>query len=103
MDRLERWLDRRVNSLSSAGREAFFSLSDCRGATEKDGEEEKTALGIFFTNDMDFGGDAALFPNIARANHSCAPNADFVTRLVVKFRGKMTHTIKKHFLLVLKI
>ena len=39
-----------------------------------------SALGIFFTNDMNFNGDAALFPTIARANHSCVPNADFISR-----------------------
>jgi len=29
---------------------------------------------------MNFGGDAGLFPTIARANHACMSNADFVTR-----------------------
>ncbi len=76
MDRIERWLDRRLNALSCERRAAFFDLSDCRSPSD-----DKTVLGIFFTNDMDFGGDAALFPDMARANHSCAPNADFVSRL----------------------
>jgi hypothetical protein len=43
--------------------------------------ENKTTLGIFYTNDMTFTNDsAALFPNMARANHSCTPNSDFVAR-----------------------
>ena len=29
---------------------------------------------------QNFDGDAAIFPVISRANHSCVPNADFVTR-----------------------
>ena len=29
---------------------------------------------------QNFDGDAAIFPIICRANHSCVPNADFVTR-----------------------
>ncbi len=80
MDRLESWLDKRVNALSSSDRAAFSALSDCRSPPDEDGEVEKTSLGIFFTNDMTFDGDAALFVHMARANHSCAPNADFVTR-----------------------
>ncbi len=77
MDRIERWLDRRINQLSSDDRAAFFELADSRAGDEGDG---KTTLGIFFTNTMNFWGDAALFPTLARSNHSCAPNADFVAR-----------------------
>ena len=29
---------------------------------------------------MNYGGEAGLFPVMARANHSCCPNADFVSR-----------------------
>ena len=43
--------------------------------------DPKTILGIFFTNDMNFIDDsAALFPVMARVNHACQPNADFVCR-----------------------
>ena len=77
---VETWLDRHLNRLSSDDRIAFFDLADCRTPALTDGTEEKSGLGIFFTNDMNFDGDAAVFPLISRANHSCVPNADFVTR-----------------------
>ena len=77
---VETWLDRHLNRLSSDERIVFFDLADCRTPALTDGQEEKSALGIFFTNDMNFDGDAAVFPLISRANHSCVPNADFVTR-----------------------
>lgn len=73
---LEDWLERRVNKMSSDERSTFLALSDCR----RSGDEDKTYCGIFFTNDMDFNGDAALFPLMAKANHACVPNADFVSR-----------------------
>jgi len=74
MDKLETWMDKIVNKLPSGDREEFYKLSDCRNPLDP------SALGIFFTNDMNYDGDAALFPIIARANHSCVPNADFITR-----------------------
>ena len=77
---VETWLDRHLNRLSSDDRISFFDLADCRTPALTEGKEEKSALGIFFTNDMNFDGDAAVFPLISRANHSCVPNADFVTR-----------------------
>lgn len=77
---VETWLDRHLNRFSSDDRITFFDLADCRTPALTDGQEEKSALGIFFTNDMNFDGDAAIFPVISRANHSCVPNADFVTR-----------------------
>ena len=52
-------------------------MDDSR-STEEDGT--KSTLGIFYTNCMDFGGDAALFPSLAKANHSCEPNCDFISR-----------------------
>ena len=73
-DLQEEWLDKKINRLNSDQRQIYFELSDSRCG------DDKTALGIFYTNDMNFNGDAALFPTIARANHSCVPNADFVTR-----------------------
>jgi hypothetical protein len=71
---LESWMDKRLNKLSSQDREIFFDLADSRSA-------DKTSLGIFFTNDMTYIDEsAALFPIMARANHSCRPNSDFITR-----------------------
>ena len=76
-DYIEAWLDKRLNKMSSEDRQKFYDLSDCRS--------DKTTLGIFFTNDMNFVDDsAALFPTMARVNHACRPNADFITR---KFLG----------------
>ncbi len=74
MDRIEAWLDRQINKLTSDQRSVFFDLSDFN--------EEKSPLGVFFTNDMTFGKEdaAAIFPTMARANHACQPNADFVSR-----------------------
>ena len=78
-DYIESWLDKRLNQMSSPDRQAFYDLSDCRSGSEK------TTLGIFFTNDMNFVDEsAALFPTMARVNHACRPNADFITR---KFLG----------------
>ncbi len=75
-DQIEEWLEKRLLKMSSAKRKIFFDLADSRS---QDGL--KTILGIFFTNDMTFVDDsAALFPTMARVNHSCRPNADFVAR-----------------------
>ncbi len=84
----EDWLDKHVNRLSAVQREIFFDLSDSRSPGQ-----EKAALGIFYTNDMDFGGDAGLFPVMARANHSCTPNADFITRQSL---GKVESKLTEH-------
>ena len=41
---------------------------------------DKTTLGIFYTNCMNFVDEsAAVFPKMARGNHSCAPNTEFIT------------------------
>ena len=75
-DLVETWLDKQINELTCQQRQLFFDLSDSRTS-----KEAKTSLGIFYTNDMNYIQDsAALFPLMARANHSCSPNADFVTR-----------------------
>jgi len=74
MDFIENWLDKRLNKMEASQRQKFYELSDSRS-------EEKTTLGIFFTNDMNFIDDsAALFPTMARVNHNCQPNADFICR-----------------------
>lgn len=74
MEKTETFLDAKINSMSSEQREQFFALTDCRNA------EEATYLGIFYTNDMNYEGDAAVCPVMSRANHSCKPNAEFVSR-----------------------
>eukprot|EP00096_Caligus_rogercresseyi_P001137 TRINITY_DN1178_c0_g1_i3.p1 TRINITY_DN1178_c0_g1~~TRINITY_DN1178_c0_g1_i3.p1 ORF type:complete len:307 (+),score=70.64 TRINITY_DN1178_c0_g1_i3:444-1364(+) len=69
-------LTQQLDAKSAADREMFFNLLDSRNS-----QEDKSILGIFFTNDMSYIQDsAALFPTMARVNHSCAPNADFITR-----------------------
>ena len=73
LEKVAKYLDKVVNRLSCPERELFFNLTDCRTP------DDPTYLGIFDTNDMNFGGDAAIFPQMARANHSCQPNAEFVT------------------------
>ena len=71
---IEIWLDKRINKMTEPDRVKFYSLTDSRGDTDSD----RSAFGIFFTNCMNYEGDAALFPDIARVNHSCKPNADFI-------------------------
>ena len=73
LEKVDTYLDKVVNRLSCQERELFFNLTDCRTP------DDPTYLGIFDTNDMNFGGDAAIFPQMARVNHSCQPNAEFVT------------------------
>jgi len=71
-DKCERFVEREVNKMSDKQRRRFLSLTDGRGLD--------SYLGIFYTNDMDWDGDVCLCPTMARANHSCAPNAEFYTR-----------------------
>ena len=63
--------------LDCTQRAAFFALLDSRS----EDPNEKTSLGLFYTNCMSFGDDAALFPEMAKANHSCEPNCDFMSRI----------------------
>ena len=66
-DYAENWLDKKINKLSSEDRAKFYDLSDSRS----ENKDEKTNLGIFYTNDMNYIDDsAALFAVMARANHS---------------------------------
>ena len=75
-DYIEEWLDKKILKLCSEDRAKFYNLVDSRSFND-----EKTSLGIFYTNDMNYIEDsAALFPVMARVNHACAPNADFITR-----------------------
>ena len=63
-----------VAGMSDTQREAILCLNDCKNPDDPD------YLGRFYTNAMSFGEDAVLCPIMARANHSCRPNAEFVTR-----------------------
>ena len=83
-DEIEEWLEKRLLKMPASQRQKFYDLSDSRF-------DEKSTLGIFFTNDMNFIDEsAALFPVMARVNHACQPNADFVCRPQIgknKFRN----------------
>ena len=68
-----KYLDKVVDRMSSSDREVFLNLTDCQRPADP------SYLGIFDTNDMDFGGSGAVFPVMARVNHSCQPNAEFVS------------------------
>jgi len=67
----ERYLDKLIDKFSMVDRIKFLSCSY--------GGNENSYLGRFYTNDMDWDGDFCLCPTMARANHSCRPNADFYT------------------------
>lgn len=72
----EEWLDRAINRLTCVKRELFMSLSDCRNALDPG------YLGRFYTNCMFYDETfTVVCPVMARANHSCRPNAEFVDRV----------------------
>ena len=82
-DRIDRRLDRKINAMTAIQRQQYFDLSDCQ--SEGDTNLDKTPLGIFYTNCMEFMEDTlAVFPKIARCNHSCEPNCEFVTNKPLK-------------------
>jgi len=72
-EKCEKYLDKVVDKMTDLERRRFLSLWDGRN-------EDPTYLGRFYTNDMDWDGDICVCPSMARANHSCRPNADFYTR-----------------------
>jgi len=75
----EEFLEKKVNRMSCEDRERMFSLTD--KAVFEDGEKSSTPYcGLFYTNAMTWGKDAALCPGLARANHSCRANCEFVSR-----------------------
>jgi len=73
-EKCEKHLDKLVDKMNDLERRRFLSLWDGRN-------EDPTYLGRFYTNDMDWDGDICVCPTMARANHSCRPNADFYTRI----------------------
>jgi len=75
-DESEDWLDQATNKLSCQKRELLHSLTDCRNP-----RGDPTTLGRFYTNCMFWGDDITVCPVMARANHSCRPNAEFLPRV----------------------
>jgi len=73
-EKTEKYLDKLINRLGSEKVIQFLSLTDCTN-------EEASYVGRFYTNCMDFRGDAAIFPTMARVNHSCRANSEFVSRV----------------------
>jgi len=71
----EDWLDKTINRLGSMERELLLSLSDWSNP------DDFTYIGLFYTNCMSWEEDVVVCPLMARANHSCRPNAEFVARL----------------------
>jgi hypothetical protein len=69
------WLERNINRLGSGQRELLLSLTDSASPADP------TYIGRFYTNCMSWGEDVAVFPLMARSNHSCRPNAEFVASL----------------------
>jgi len=74
-DSTEDWLDKTINRLGSMERELLLSLSDWSNP------DDFTYIGLFYTNCMSWEKDVVVCPLMARANHSCRPNAEFVARL----------------------
>jgi len=74
-DETEEWLDRAINRLNCEHRELFMALTDCTNPLDPN------YLGRFYTNCMVYDTDyTVVCPVMARANHSCRPNAEFVDR-----------------------
>lgn len=76
LDKIGKWVDKQISKLSPEEKMCFSSLTDGGGRAGPLNLRSRT----FFTNDMNYGGEAGLFPAMARSNHSCCPNADFVSR-----------------------
>jgi len=71
----EDWLDKKINRLGSMERELLLSLTDWSNP------DDFTYIGLFYTNCMSWEADVVVCPLMARANHSCRPNAEFVARI----------------------
>jgi len=77
----EDWLDEASSKLSCQERQLLFSLTDCRHPGDP------TSLGRLYTNCMSWGDDVSVCPVMARANHSCRSNAEFLPRLDIRTWG----------------
>lgn len=80
VEKCEDFLERNINKLNSEDRELMMTLTDCRERDETDYYDPNPYCGLFYTNAMHFEEDAALCPVMARANHSCRANSEFITR-----------------------
>lgn len=74
-EKTEKMIDKAVERMNADQIAEFLSLTDCRNP------DDPTYLGIFYTNDMNYDGDCALFPRMARINHSCRANGEFTSRV----------------------
>lgn len=79
VEKLETYLERKINNMTGDDRDRFLDMADSRTVGE-DQFDEFLYSGKFYTNAMNFDGDAAVCPTMARANHSCRPNAEFISR-----------------------
>jgi len=80
VEKCEEFIDKEINNLSSRDRELILDLSDKRVKETEDSFDPTPYSGIFYTNAMAYGDGAVLCPVMARANHSCRANAEFVSR-----------------------
>lgn len=88
-ERLDNFLDKAVNKMSTEDREKFLELSDCRGL-------DQSYIGIFYTNTMNYDNMAAVVPMMSRSNHSCRPNAEFIARIDLGLQHLMAmHVIEE--------
>jgi len=82
--KVETFIERRLNVMSCEDRDRFLSMADCC---------DGAGLGFcgrFYTNAMNYAGDACVCPDMAKANHSCRPNAGEYCTTVQPF---LIHTI----------
>lgn len=81
VDLCESFLENKINLMNSQDRELVLSLTDCREIGLDDYWDPNPYAGMFYTNAMHFDDDTTvLCPIMARANHSCRPNSEFVAR-----------------------
>jgi len=81
VEKCEEYLEKEINKMGSVEREFLLNLTDCREKRESDYYDPSPYCGFFYTNAMTYEDDAAICPTMARANHSCRPNSEFVARV----------------------
>eukprot|EP00092_Neocalanus_flemingeri_P070646 GFUD01086735.1.p1 GENE.GFUD01086735.1~~GFUD01086735.1.p1 ORF type:complete len:354 (-),score=82.93 GFUD01086735.1:105-1166(-) len=93
VEKCEEFLGREINKCNSEERELILDLTDCRDRDPTDYFDPNPYCGFFYTNAMHFEGDACLCPIMARANHSCRPNSEFITRADIGTQHLMANYI----------